>query len=849
MTLNFNFRYCSALFCFVFLFQTLIAQHTQLLEGNTPGWVIEKANLSVRDEIRNGASQYLLLDFQTNVEIEERYSHVTILANNSEGVQQISDLTIDFDPSFQNVVLHRIDIIRDGVVINKLKVSEAKVIQREQNADRFLYNGNLSVVFNLTDIRVGDLLDYSFTLRGFNPVYSKKYVGNYVLNYTDPVDKIYKRLLIDKDKNIVTKAFNAAAPPEEQYFGDLKEFKWELDTVSQLMYDTNVPIWHEGQSIYSISEFHDWKAVVDWAVPLYQISARDEQKLAQQAEKLKLKEATREAHILNVIRFVQDEIRYLGFESGLNSMKPHAPSKILDQRFGDCKDKSLLLAGMLQSMGVDAYPMLVHSFNGQRMPNELPSPDVFNHCVVQFAYKGEMISIDPTIQSQGGKVEYIAFPDYKYGLIIKRGNDRLNEINFKNPPETIIQEMIDVADDGSAEFTVRTEYYGDRADYMRSYYLNNNIHDITNEYVNYYSGLYPTISSARAVKFLDYDRNSINKLIVEEYYDLSNIWRYTEDSSRQYFEVYPLVLSSYINYPKSPERTMPYHVGDLVKLFQKSTITMYEEWGVNSSKKTFENLAFDYSSNVSSHKNKIYIDYEYHTKSNFVEANEVPKVVSDAVSLSNDLSFYIYKSSGNEGFKISKLNLFVMTFILGLAVYLIRKFNDSALLNPLPPENRLSEEAFGGWLLLVMIGIAVSPLYQAYEFISEPTFFDANTLGTLRESSEHLPLYFLIELELILNTAFFCFSCYFAYCFFTKRTNVPLLATIFYSASLFILVADMVLLEIVAPGNLTETDKADSMRQIVKSFITAAIWVPYFHKSTRVKKTFVRTPLQPKIKY
>ena len=37
-----------------------------------------------------------------------------------------------------------------------------------------------------------------------------------------------------------------------------------------------------------------------------------------------------------VINFVQNDIRYMGIEQGIGSIKPFTPEQVVKQRFGDC---------------------------------------------------------------------------------------------------------------------------------------------------------------------------------------------------------------------------------------------------------------------------------------------------------------------------------------------------------------------------------------------------------------------------------------------------------------------------------------------------------------------------------
>src|SRR5207248_3294814 len=88
------------------------------------------------------------------------------------------------------------------------------------------------------------------------------------------------------------------------------------------------------------------------------------------------------ARALPALRFVQDDVRYLGIEIGPSSHRPHPPAAVLDQRFGDCKDKSLLLVTLLRALGVEAWPVLLHTSLGRALDEWLPTAVAFNHVVV-----------------------------------------------------------------------------------------------------------------------------------------------------------------------------------------------------------------------------------------------------------------------------------------------------------------------------------------------------------------------------------------------------------------------------------------------------------------------------------
>ncbi len=90
------------------------------------------------------------------------------------------------------------------------------------------------------------------------------------------------------------------------------------------------------------------------------------------------------ARILPICRFVQKEITYLEISIDSDSMagyRPHPAAEVCQNRYGDCKDKAVLLCTMLRAVGVDAYPILVNS--GLPLENRIGWPSaIFNHAIV-----------------------------------------------------------------------------------------------------------------------------------------------------------------------------------------------------------------------------------------------------------------------------------------------------------------------------------------------------------------------------------------------------------------------------------------------------------------------------------
>ena len=85
-----------------------------------------------------------------------------------------------------------------------------------------------------------------------------------------------------------------------------------------------------------------------------------------------------------ILEFLDKEIRYTGIEFGENTIIPHSTAETLTRKYGDCKDKTLLLVAMLRAAGIPAFMALL-DVRGQLgvLPSvALPGVGFFNHAVV-----------------------------------------------------------------------------------------------------------------------------------------------------------------------------------------------------------------------------------------------------------------------------------------------------------------------------------------------------------------------------------------------------------------------------------------------------------------------------------
>ncbi|OMD28178.1 hypothetical protein BJP48_00130 [Paenibacillus odorifer] len=154
----------------------------------------------------------------------------------------------------------------------------------------------------------------------------------------------------------------------------------------------------------------------------------------------------------------------------------------------------------------------------------------------------------------------------------------------------------------------------------------------------------------------------------------------------------------------------------------------------------------------------------------------------------------------------------------------------------------LGISGLGGWLILVQIGLYGTIIIQLMQLFQDSfTAFDAAiwTAFTSKGSDFYHPLWgFIIVFETTFNIAILAFSVYILINFYRKKAFLPRLLIIFYIAIPVVGIIDVVLLYQIPLAR--ELGNGDSLKRIIRSAFTCAIWTAYLLKSERVHNTFVK---------
>ncbi len=460
--------------------------------------------------------QYLLIDSQRHVEEMTIYRHFAIKVLTKSGMETISRIKIDFDPSYTQVVIHDIRVFREGIGYDRLDNARHNLIQRETELEQNLYNGDLTLVYFLDDIRAGDIVEYAYSLVGESPLASSHYTDWVFLQRPSAVEKITHRLLANPSLNFATKLVNIDLDPQIRDLNpSTREWIWEITKTPPYVEERNQPVWYNPPARIQMSEYRSWGEVAQNILPLYDLPddfcSSEMQDLVETWQKAST-DLSKQA--LLALRFVQDEIRYLGFEEGMGAFRPTDPATTLKCRFGDCKDKTFLLHALLKSMDIYSTMLLVHTSRGEMLSDVLPTPFVFNHIALQLEIENATYFVDPTLSLQGGSLEKNFFPDFAFGLVLAENTASLTSLPkpiFENPIE--IDSQFTIVKEDLAHLTMQSSFYGANADRLRRSLNWRGSEQISQNCLSQIQDFYGTASLKKVMETTDDRRNNIVTLI------------------------------------------------------------------------------------------------------------------------------------------------------------------------------------------------------------------------------------------------------------------------------------------------------------------------------------------------
>lgn len=421
--------------------------HDKVNIGPPPAWVEVvppgKANAD------SGSIDLRLVDIQMRADAQGVHEYVrrVMAVKSPAALQALGNISVSWQPAFGSVVVHDIHIMRDGKIIDVLGDGKKfNVLRRESQLETALqFNGVLTAVLPVSDLRVGDELDFSYTINRQNPAIGKNIEGVDAIGGPITFDRAH--FLFSWPKSIPLKIRFGQGWPKPGHSGAHGIERYSIDTTNMTPPDilAGAPGRFIDRALVQYSTFANWAAVSNLLTPLFEkaMVLRADSPLKAEIAKIAAANADPMARANAALRLVQGDVRYFADVRGLAGYEPASADAVWAARNGDCKGKTVLLTALLRGLGIDAVPALVSATRGDGVDQALPMPGRFDHVIVMTKIGGKTYWLDGTRQP-GGPIVRQDPPNFKWALPLKPGSSALVPIPYAGPSQPLVEWRLDL---------------------------------------------------------------------------------------------------------------------------------------------------------------------------------------------------------------------------------------------------------------------------------------------------------------------------------------------------------------------------------------------------------------------
>jgi len=192
-----------------------------------------------------------------------------------------------------------------------------------------------------------------------------------------PVVQTELQLELPEKMGLHFKLCNSDQKPVETSANGMRILSWRLANLpayEALPFD---PPARDFVMALDVSSLDSWDAFAAWYRRLTSGSDAQDETVKAKAQELASDATSRLEKIRKAFEFVS-ALRYVAIEFGINGIRPRTPAIVLQNRYGDCKDKANLLIALLADVGINGRFCLLN--RGSTTDVTFPSWQ-FNHAI------------------------------------------------------------------------------------------------------------------------------------------------------------------------------------------------------------------------------------------------------------------------------------------------------------------------------------------------------------------------------------------------------------------------------------------------------------------------------------
>lgn len=374
----------------------------------------------------------VFLDYDINVELHDDWSYTTkehkTIRVQKEGGKSMGDIPLTYDASREAVTeVRAFTRAPDG---NKLSPSKIQDIRRYEGYS--MYSDDMVKLVHMPAVTIGSIIDIQVTTETKREVVKDQFWHMLDFNATIPMKEMTYTVTIPKKSAVQYKEFNLKYKPEIKDNGSTITYRWHVDDVyrkpddEQFVPPLTVETYENGVEFSSIKS---WKDISTWFYGLVEKNGTPGQEIKDAVRTAIAGKTTPKDKVRAIIEYVQNDFRYVSMSFGDHALEPHPVDEVFRNKYGDCKDLSLLCRAMLAEAGIRSNLTLFNTEDDITDPQfDLPIPTLFDHVLLEVEDPAGNYYVDPLLKGYDmGEYD----PSYQgaYTFIISKDGGRFGRFS------------------------------------------------------------------------------------------------------------------------------------------------------------------------------------------------------------------------------------------------------------------------------------------------------------------------------------------------------------------------------------------------------------------------------------
>ncbi len=421
------------------------------------------AEIPGSEEYPNAKAIFALL--QETVEVDEDGSieierNLLLRILRLMGREEYANQTFVYDSETAEISVEKAQTVRKTGRVVEVEEDAINDITPSFLAEAGIYSNVLEKVISFPVVGVGSTMELQLK-ETREPAKDGSFSGVEYFGGEDPFLRHELALRFPEDVTVATDASDGIAElvelKEESRRG---EITWTAEDVKALVPEGNMPPRSQLRPRVLYSSYESWDEAAAFFAGGFFPHVQTEGAVAEHAALVVEGRETDDHRMYACFIDAATGIANVSLALGLGGYEPNDAALVLENKYGDTRDKAVLLISMLRSVGLSAYPALVHA-EGLPLVETVPTLKQFTRLFVAVPDDEGYTFLDPFLDDV--RMGYLRWGRGSSALVVKDdGTGELVEVPPFQPNENLSRKTvtIGVGNDGSAHCGMSTDLYG-----------------------------------------------------------------------------------------------------------------------------------------------------------------------------------------------------------------------------------------------------------------------------------------------------------------------------------------------------------------------------------------------------